>query len=63
MLNCAKAAWELPDGTFKEGKNSSTCLRMKYTVLWRKRENIFMKQLLMRPIAPYSASKADRICW
>ena len=20
MLNCAKAAWELPDGTFKEGK-------------------------------------------
>ena len=40
-----------------------TNVRMKYTVLWRKRENIFMKQLLMRLIALIRQAKRDRICW
>ena len=64
MLNCAKAAWELcQTGNLRKGKSSFTCLRMKYTVLWRKRENIFMKQLPMRLIALIRQAKRDRICW
>ncbi len=34
MLNCAKAAWELPDGTFRKVRNSYMCLQMKYMALW-----------------------------
>ena len=32
MLNCAKAAWELPDGTLRKERNSFMFLRMKYMV-------------------------------
>lgn len=46
MLNAAKAAWELPDGTFKPDKNSFMCLRMRSMVLWKKTVDIFMRQPL-----------------
>ena len=63
MLNCAKAAWEQPDGTFKEGKKFFMFLLMKYTVHWRMMENISMRQHLMRLIAHIQQARHPQICW
>ena len=61
MLNCAKAAWELPDGSFKEGQEvSCMCLRMRYMVPCRMMvQPIFYETTPYDPHSPYSASKAS----
>lgn len=46
MLNCAKKAWELPDGSFKLVKSSFMYRQMKYMVHFLMMEKaIFMRQL------------------
>lgn len=63
MLNAAKAAWELPDGTFKPDKNSFMCLRMRSMVLWKKTVDIFMRQPPMRLTARTLPARHLQICW
>ena len=43
MLNAAKAAWELPDGSFKRIKSSFMFLQMRYMAHWKKTAHIFMR--------------------
>lgn len=62
MLNCAKAAWELPDGTYKADKNFFMFPRMRYTVRWRKTGAIFMRRLLTRRTARIRQARRVRIC-
>ena len=60
MLNCAKAAWELPDGTFKDGKkflNVST--DEVYGSLPDDDNAFFYETSPYDPHSPYSASKAS----
>lgn len=63
MLNAAKAAWELPDGTFKEERNSFMFLQMKCMDHWKKRENIFMRQLHTIRTVHILQVKHHLICW
>ena len=59
MLNCAKAAWELPDGTFKEGKKF---LHVSTDEVYGSLENdgeYFYETTPYAPHSPYSASKAS----
>ena len=60
MLNAAKAAWELPDGTFKEDKKFlHVSTDEVYGSLEEDGEIISMRQLHIDPHSPYSASKAS----
>ena len=63
MLNCAKAAWEQPDGTFKEGKKF---LHVSTDEVYGSLENdgdISMRQHLMRLIAHIQQARHPQICW
>lgn len=63
MLNAAKAAWELPDGTFKPDKNFFMCLPMRFMALWKKTADIFMRQHRMRLTARILPARHLQICW
>jgi len=59
MLNCAKAAWELPDGSFKEDKKF---LHVSTDEVYGSLENpdeYFYETTPYDPHSPYSASKAS----
>ncbi len=59
MLNCAKAAWENEDGTFKEGKKF---LHVSTDEVYGSLENdgeYFYETTPYAPHSPYSASKAS----
>ncbi len=60
MLNCAKAAWELPDGTFKEGKKFlHVSTDEVYGSLDDDPNAYFYETTPYDPHSPYSASKAS----
>ena len=60
MLNCAKAAWELPDGTFKEGKKFlHVSTDEVYGSLPDDDNAFFYETTPYDPHSPYSASKAS----
>ena len=59
MLNCAKAAWENPDGSYKEGKKF---LHVSTDEVYGSLENdgeYFYETTPYAPHSPYSASKAS----
>ena len=58
MLNCAKAAWELEDGIFKEGKKF---LHVSTDEVFGSLgdEGYFSETSPIKPNSPYSASKAS----
>ena len=59
MLNCAKAAWELPDGSFKEGKKFlHVSTDEVYGSLPEDENAFFYETTPYDPHSPYSASKA-----
>ena len=59
MLNCAKAAWELPDGSFKEGKKFlHVSTDEVYGSLPDDENAFFYETTPYDPHSPYSASKA-----
>ena len=66
MLNAAKAAWELPDGTFKEGKKFlHVSTDEVYGDLPLDRPDLlFTEETPLHTSSPYSSSKAsaDLIC-
>ena len=60
MLNCAKAAWELPDGSFKEGKKFlHVSTDEVYGTLDDDPNAYFYETTPYDPHSPYSASKAS----
>ena len=60
MLNCAKAAWELPDGTYKEGKKFlHVSTDEVYGSLPDDDNAFFYETSPYDPHSPYSASKAS----
>ncbi len=60
MLNCAKAAWELPDGSFKEGKKFlHVSTDEVYGSLNDDPNAYFYETTPYDPHSPYSASKAS----
>lgn len=60
MLNCAKAAWELPDGTFKEGKKFlHVSTDEVYGSLPDDPDAYFRETSPIDPHSPYSSSKAS----
>jgi dTDP-glucose 4,6-dehydratase len=60
MLNCAKAAWELPDGSFKEGKKFlHVSTDEVYGSLPDDDSAFFHETDPYDPHSPYSASKAS----
>ena len=61
MLNCAKAAWELPDGTFKEGKKFlHVSTDEVYGDLPLDRPDLFFtEETPLHTSSPYSSSKAS----
>ena len=60
MLNCAKASWELPDGTFKEGKKFlHVSTDEVYGSLDDDPNAYFYETTPYQPHSPYSASKAS----
>ena len=60
MLNCAKAAWELPDGSFKEGKKFlHVSTDEVYGSLPDDDTAFFYETSPYDPHSPYSASKAS----
>ncbi len=63
MLNCAKAAWELPDGTFKADKKFYTYRRMRYTAPWRMMDLIFTRRPRTRRTARIQPAKRLPTCW
>ena len=64
MLNAAKAAWELHDGSFKTDKEVFyMSLRMRCMVPWKRKMSIFMKRLRMIPIVHILQAKLPLICW
>ena len=62
MLNAAKAAWELEDGTFK-ARNFYMYPQMKFTALWKTRGNISTRRHLMILTARILQARHLRICW
>ena len=59
MLNCAKAAWELPDGSFREGKKFlHVSTDEVYGSLPDDDNAFFYETTPYDPHSPYSASKA-----
>ncbi|MBO6214236.1 MAG: dTDP-glucose 4,6-dehydratase, partial [Lachnospiraceae bacterium] len=59
MLNCAKAAWELPDGSFKEGKKFLHVSTDEVYGSLPEGEGYFYETTPYDPHSPYSASKAS----
>jgi len=60
MLNCAKEAWELPDGSFKEGKKfCHVSTDEVYGSLPEDPNAYFYETTPYAPHSPYSASKAS----
>lgn len=60
MLNCAKEAWELPDGSFKEGKKFlHVSTDEVYGSLPDDDNAFFYETSPYEPHSPYSASKAS----
>ncbi len=60
MLNCAKAAWELPDGSFKPGKKFlHVSTDEVYGSLPEDDNAFFYETTPYDPHSPYSASKAS----
>ncbi|MBD5467567.1 MAG: dTDP-glucose 4,6-dehydratase [Lachnospiraceae bacterium] len=60
MLNCAKAAWELPDGSFKEDKRFlHVSTDEVYGSLPDDENAFFYETTPYSPHSPYSASKAS----
>ena len=60
MLNCAKTAWELPDGSFKEGKKFlHVSTDEVYGSLPEDDNAFFYETTPYDPHSPYSASKAS----
>ena len=59
MLNCAKEAWELPDGTFKEGKKFLHVSTDEVYGSLEKEDEFFYETTPYDPHSPYSASKAS----
>jgi dTDP-glucose 4,6-dehydratase len=57
MLNCAKAAWELPDGTFKEGKKFLHVSTDEVYGSLEEDGGYFYETTPYDPHSPYSASK------
>ena len=62
MLNCAKAAWVLPDGSFKPDHKFLMYQRMKYMVRFRTKADISMRPRLMRRTALIQRAKRVLIC-
>ena len=58
MLNCAKAAWELPDGSFKEGKKFLHVSTDEVYGSLPEDGGYFYETTPYSPHSPYSASKA-----
>ena len=58
MLNCAKAAWENPDGTFKEGKKFLHVSTDEVYGSLEEEGEYFYETTPYAPHSPYSASKA-----
>ena len=59
MLNCAKAAWELPDGSFKEDKKFLYVSTDEVYGSLDDGDNYFYETTPFSPHSPYSASKAS----
>ena len=59
MLNAAKAAWELPDGTFKEGKKFLYVSTDEVYGSLEDGDTYFYETTPFDPHSPYSASKAS----
>ena len=60
MLNCAKEAWELPDGSFREGKKfCHVSTDEVYGSLPEDPDAYFYETTPYQPHSPYSASKAS----
>lgn len=58
MLNCAKEAWELPDGSFKQGKRFLHVSTDEVYGSLEKDGEYFYEDTPYDPHSPYSASKA-----
>ena len=63
MLNAAKAAWELPDGTLRKERSSSMFQRTRYTDHWRRKGSISTRQLRMIRTARTRRARLLPICW
>ena len=63
LLNAAKAAWELPDGTYQEGKKFLHVSKTRCTGPWKKRGSISMRPPLMTPTVPIPPARHLPICW
>ncbi|MBO4902179.1 MAG: dTDP-glucose 4,6-dehydratase [Lachnospiraceae bacterium] len=59
MLNCAKAAWELPDGTFKPDKKFLHVSTDEVYGSLEEGDTYFYETTPYDPHSPYSASKAS----
>ena len=59
MLNCAKDAWELPDGTFREGKKFLHVSTDEVYGSLEEDGGYFYETTPYAPHSPYSASKAS----
>ena len=59
MLNCAKAAWEQEDGSFKEGKKFLHVSTDEVYVSLPEGNGYFYEDTPYSPHSPYSASKAS----
>lgn len=59
MLNCAKAAWELPDGSFKEDKKFLHVSTDEVYGSLEEEGTYFYETTPYDPHSPYSASKAS----
>lgn len=59
MLNCAKAAWELPDGTFQPGKKFLHVSTDEVYGSLEDENSYFYETTPYAPHSPYSASKAS----
>jgi len=59
MLNCAKKAWEKPDGSFKENKKFLHVSTDEVYGSLSKPEDFFYETTPYDPHSPYSASKAS----
>ena len=59
MLNAAKAAWELPDGSFKEDKKFLYVSTDEVYGSLDDGDNYFYETTPFSPHSPYSASKAS----
>ena len=59
MLNCAREAWELPDGSFKEGKKFLHVSTDEVYGSLEEEGTYFYETTSYDPHSPYSASKAS----